>query len=190
MLVLLKKVYSKLQFMYSLRKNISKCSTFVELVTVDSGNLFLRGADIHDLQQIESIYRRLNGIAFSVHNKKLLKNCPRKLLVIAEKEIAGQKQIVGMDLFYMNPRDFKEQTIHEGFIGVLPEHEGQGIATKMRKYAMAHFHLAGFSGISTRISKNNKGSLHSAEKLGFKLREHYFDTVMQEERYYLVLRFE
>ena len=91
-----------------------------------------------------------------------------------------------MHLFYMNPRDFKENTVHEGFIGVLPEYEGQGIATQMRKVAKQHFKQAGFSGISSRISKENLGSLHSAKKIGFEPVEEYFDNNMKEERYYLI----
>lgn len=153
------------------------------------GDCAFRGATENDLEQLMPIYKKLNGIELSTNNIKLLKYCSKKLVVIAEKEIDGRKKIVGMDLFYMNPRDFKESTIHEGFIGVLPEYEGQGIATQMRKYAIAYYNQAGFTGISTRISKKNFGSLRSAEKLGFKPIEEYYDEIMREERYYLVLSF-
>ncbi len=96
---------------------------------------------------------------------------------------------MGMDMFYLNPRDFQEDTIHEGFIGVLPDHEGQGIASQMRKQAIEHFKQNGFKGISTRISKTNFASLNSARKLGFKVVEKYFDAGMNECRYYLICTF-
>lgn len=59
----------------------------------------------------------------------------------------------------------------------------------MRKHAIEHFKKAGFNGISTRISINNIRSLKSAEKLGFKVFKQYFDSEMNEERYYLICNF-
>lgn len=95
-------------------------------------------------------------------------------------------KVMGIDMFYFNPRDFNENTVHEGFIGVLSEYQGQGIATIMRKQAIKHFKENRLAGISTRISKNNLGSLYSAEKLGFKPVDEYYDEAMDEQRYYLV----
>lgn len=152
----------------------------------NESGLILRGAGYSDLKQIRIIYKNLNGSDFSRSNKILLKYCEKKLIIVAEKRIKDELVIVGMDMFYLNPRDFKESTVHEGFIGVLPEFEGQGIATKMRKYAMEHFKNAGFYGISSRISKNNLGSLNSAKKLGFEPVEQYTDPVTGLERYYLI----
>lgn len=189
-MIFLIRVRSKLISILNLFKLIIKFKNFGIINQVKFNNfLTLRGASINDLEQLMPIYKKLNGMELSTNNIKLLKYCSKKLIVIAEKEIDGRKKIVGMDLFYMNPRDFNEATIHEGFIGVLPEYEGQGIATQMRKHAITHFNQAGFTGISTRISKNNIGSLRSAEKLGFKPIEEYYDEIMREERYYLILSF-
>lgn len=189
-MIFLIRVRSKLISILNLFKLIIKFKNFGIINQVKVNNfLTFRGASINDLEQLMLIYKKLNGIELSTNNIKLLKYCSKKLVVIAEKEIDGRKKIVGMDLFYMNPRDFKESTMHEGFIGVLPEHEGQGVATQMRKHAIDHFKKVGFKGISTRISKSNIGSLRSAKKLGFKPVEEYCDKVMQEERYYLILYF-
>lgn len=57
---------------------------------------------------------------------------------------SNNNQIIGMDMFYFNPRDLNENTVHEGFIGVLPEYQGQGIATIMRQQAIKHFRLFAF----------------------------------------------
>lgn len=189
MIRVLRKIFNKVVSIFNLQKNISKCYEIEEMDETKVSDLVFRGATINDLGQLMPIYKKLNYIELSTNNIKLLKYCSKKLVVIAEKEIDGRKKIIGMDLFYMNPRDFNEATIHEGFIGVLPEYEGMGIATQMRKHAIAHFNREGFKGISTRISKNNIGSLRSSEKLGFKVVEEYYDKVMQEERYYLVLNF-
>ena len=89
----------------------------------------------------------------------------------------------------MNKKDIKENTIHEGFIGVVPEASGRGIATKMRQMAIQHFKLAGFSGISTRISLNNSASLMSAKKIGFQPVEEYQEPSTGEKRYYMICNF-
>ena len=94
--------------------------------------------------------------------------------------------IVGMNMYYFNPRDVREKTIHEGFIGVIPEMNGRGIATTMRLHAKQHFARAGLAGISTRISVANKSSLSSAEKVGFVPIEKYIDVHSGDLRYYMV----
>lgn len=186
---ILKKIMGKISSLYNLKRNVNNFCKIHTIIELRDKDLKFRGADMNDLSQINSIYKELNGNKLSSNNIKLLKYCAKKLVIIAEKEINGREKIIGIDLYYMNPRDFQESTVHEGFIGVLPEHEGQGVATQMRKHAIDHFKKVGFKGISTRISKSNIGSLRSAKKLGFKPVEEYCDKVMQEERYYLILHF-
>lgn len=95
-----------------------------------------------------------------------------------------------MNMYYFNSRDVKENTIHEGFIGVTAEAAGQGIATQMRKIAKTHFSLLEIKGISTRISINNVASLRSAQKIGFEPVEQYCDPHTHEERYYMICKLE
>jgi len=150
---------------------------------------FYTPASFRDLAEIESIYFELNGTLFSkLQRISLLLNVKKCLLIVKIKE-KGLEKIVGMNFYYINKKDFKEKTIHEGFIGVLPAYEGQGLATEMRKIAILHFAKAGFMGISTRVSKGNLGSLRSAEKLGFLPTEEYFDSKVDEVRYYMVCKF-
>jgi len=182
------KIIEKINFIYNLKKNISKFHTVKRIIELESKGLKFRGAGVNDLPEIKQLYKDLSGNELSGRNIKLLKYCAEKLVIIAEKEINESKKFIGMDLYYMNPRDFQDFTVHEGFIGVLPEYEGQGIATQMRKHAIAHFKKAGFKGISTRISKSNIGSLRSAEKLGFKPVEEYFDSLKNEHRYYMLCK--
>jgi GNAT superfamily N-acetyltransferase len=136
---------------------------------------------------MKNIYLKLNNSKLTRSQLRLYNRLGNRIMIIASR--SGQDgciQEIAMNMFYLNPRDFKESTIHEGFIGVLPEFEGKGIASQMRKVAINHFKQAGFAGISSRISKSNLASLRSAKKLGFKPVEEYFDDVMNEERYYLV----
>jgi len=181
-------VLKKIKSLALKKKNLFEaCSKLNKFSIIDSNvysDLVIRGYKPLDEEEVSKIYIQLNGIGFSKYHRDLYKLAGDKILLLAAD--MKTNKIVGMDMFYFNSRDFKENTIHEGFIGVLPEFEGQGIATKMRQEAINHFRRNGLSGISTRISKNNLGSLRSAEKLGFKPVEQYYDEQMQEERYYMI----
>ncbi len=190
MLRLLRIINSKFEGVLFFYRNFSACRGFDAIQRSEAQGLILRGADIQDFESIEDIYKKLNGVGLYPYNKWLLRCCPKKLIIVLEKEIKGKNHIIGMNLFYMNARDCKEKTVHEGFIGVMPEYERQGMATRMRKHAIAHFVGVGSRGISTRISKNNISSLRSAEKVGFQPVEEYFDPNVGEYRYYLICCFE
>lgn len=157
----------------------------------ESLGLVFRGYSEVDADSISRIYTGLNdGAAFSTMQRSLYGRIGKRCLFVAELvDEAGAPKIVGMNMYYFNERDIKEHTIHEGFIGVDAEFNGRGIATKMRQMAIQHFKLAGFSGISTRISLDNFGSLKSAQKLGFLPCEEYRDAVTGEKRYYMICKF-
>ncbi|EPJ1914332.1 GNAT family N-acetyltransferase [Vibrio cholerae] len=190
MCTFLMKIIRRLNALLNYKRTKKKCNQLVPVKKFETENYILRGADIKDFERLKVIYSQFNNYDLSKLNMGLFKRQSEKLILVSEIINGSESNIVGMNLFYFNPRDFKEGTIHEGFIGVLPEFEGRGLATAMRKHAIAHFRLSGLSGISTRISKNNISSLRSAEKLGFKPIEEYFDPVIQEDRYYLVYNFE
>lgn len=108
------------------------------------------------------------------------------MLGVVRKNSNAFSRIVAIDMYYFNRRDLREGTIHEGFVGVELGFEGKGVATMMRRLALEHFTTSGLSGVSSRISLNNKGSLRSAENLGFKSVEKYYDDVLKEWRGYFV----
>lgn len=187
MLRILKKIKSYLSSKKSYRLTQAKLKNFTDIELSEKENIIVRSYNAVDEKSVGSLYEQLNKIIFSRTHKALYKTFGSKLLFVASD--SKNNQIVGIDMFYFNPRDFNENTVHEGFIGVLPEYQGQGIATIMRQQAIKHFKKNGLAGISTRISNNNLGSLYSAEKLGFKPVEEYYDEAMGEERYYLVCKF-
>lgn len=184
---LFKKLVNKLRATLVLKKTKNRFKKINKISSVESDGYIVRGAKSKDLKEIAPVYEQLNGMKLSRSNMYLLSSCEENLIFIALLNEAGQEpKVIGMNMYYINPRDFKEGTIHEGFVGVLPEYEGKGIATSMRKQAIEYFGKAGFKGISSRVSTNNLGSLRSAEKLGFKPVETYFDEILQEERHYLI----
>lgn len=149
--------------------------------------LTFRSYQKDDARQVSKIYAALNNGAKFIGLRKWLYNLvgPRLMLVAVSAGDSGDV-LVGMNMYYFNPRDVREKTIHEGFIGVVPEMNGRGIATTMRLHAKQHFTRAGLDGISTRISLTNTSSLTSAEKVGFVSVEKYLDSHNGELRYYMV----
>lgn len=158
----------------------------------EADDLVFRGYVDADFDSISEIYSNLNGASvFSGAQRYLYRRIGNGWLFVAEKKcVHGTPRIVGMNMYYLNKRDIQENTVHEGFVGVLPEAAGRGVATKMREMAIQHFKSAGFSGVSTRVSSNNMASIASAKKIGFKQVEEYIDPSLNELRYYMVCKFE
>lgn len=169
-----------LQNLYCARKVNVFSSTTINSVS-------FRGYQRGDARQISKIYAALNnGATFSGLRKWLYDLFGSRLMLVAVSSGDSGDVLVGMNMYYFNPRDIREKTIHEGFIGVVPEMNGRGIATTMRLHAKQHFARAGFDGISTRISLQNTSSLASAEKVGFVPLEKYVDQGNGELRCYMV----
>lgn len=164
--------------------NTVKLLAILKMPLYDYDTYIIRGCRYSELKEAEGLYRKLNGRYFSNIQKIILKLFSKKNLIVTIDK--STNKIIALNFYYLNHRDFIENTIHGGFIGVLPQYEGQGIATNMRKLAKSHFEKVGFTGISSRISKNNIASLKTAKKVGFIPVEDYFDTVMNEDRYYLI----
>ena len=189
--MMLAQVKLKLGGLLFAARNLGAACKFVDFKSEEVDGLRFRGYSAADAKVISEIYRDLNdGAVFSRIQRGLYSHIGRRCLLVAErKDAVGASKIVGMNMYYLNKRDFQENTIHEGFIGVVPEAGGQGIATKMRQIAIRHFKAAGFSGISTRISLNNTASLVSAKKIGFQPVEEYQEPSTGEQRYYMVCKF-
>ena len=172
-------------------RNLSMVHRLNGIEKKEIDELIFRGYLEADADLISKIYRQLNdGAIFSQMQRWLYGRIgTRCLFVVEQRDALGASKIIGINIYYLNKRDIHEDTIHEGFIGVLPEAGGRGIATNMRKMAIEHFKSAGFFGISTRISLNNSASLVSAKKIGFQIVEKYQEPLTGEQRYYMVFRF-
>lgn len=182
---------SKLGALFFYIRNISAARRISEIRRVMVGDFLFRGYSRADADAVAKIYEQLNdGAAFSMMHRMLFRFIGKRCLFVVEKKYCdGASEIVGINVYYLNKRDIQEHTVHEGFIGVIPEAGGLGIATKMRKMAIAHFKASGFSGISTRISLDNAASLKSAKNIGFQPVEKYVDRSTGEQRYYMICKF-
>ena len=189
--IIFKKIKSKLAMILFYARNIIAASRISEINNTEIDDFLFRGYSSLDEDVVAKIYHQLNdGAVFSPMQRRLYHRIGRRcLFVVEQRERVGSSKIVGMNIYYMNKKDIKENTIHEGFIGVVPEASGRGVATKMRQLAIQHFKLAGFSGVSTRISLNNSASLMSAKKIGFEPVEEYQEPSTGEKRYYMICNF-
>jgi len=184
----MKKIKSLLNVVFFLSLNILCFFKVKKIISSVEGTIQISGLKRDKLQAVLNIYAHFNKqTKMSLVNKLVLILFGNRICFIAEDLI--KKEIIAINFFYFNMRDIYEKSIHEGFIGVIDAHQGKGIATKMRKYALQHLSTSNFQGVSTRISKNNFASFNSAKKLGFEVKEEYFDIFSKEERAYLKCNF-
>ena len=167
-------------------KSVRRVKNTLRISEVEKDGIVYRGFHSKDMSAVRLLIKQINnGVGFD-SRRLLYQLVGSKLIIVAVSLDQGQSKVVGIDLFYFNPRDFKDGTVHEGFVGVDPDYQGRGIASEMRKRAISHFSQADIKGISTRISLNNNPSLTSALKLGFQPVETYKDQVTGEDRHYLI----
>lgn len=172
----------------SLLKELQASFTYTSVPNEVSGAVLIRGFRLWDLRQLRQLYLNLNPEG-SLSLPRFLWGVIgyRRLLIVAEETQTGS--VVGLDLYYFNPRDLRESTVHEGFVGVVPGYRGLGLATKMRVTAKQHFQRNGVTGISTRIAQDNKASLISALKLGFEIVETNHSAA-KGDNHYMVCKLE
>ena len=178
-----------IQNLYFIMYNIHRCRS---LRWIPSHDIDLRYNIIpcigQSLQTVEAVYSMLSDdMALSKRNRMLFMVCGRKLVFVLYDKVA--EKIIGVEFYYFNKRDINENTIHQGFRGILPEYQGKGLGTALTQYAYDIFSKTSLKGMSTRVSCNNLSSLISNKKIGFEPVEKYFDSSMNEERYYMICKF-
>lgn len=144
--------------------------------------ILLRGLEATELCTIQKIcasagYPR----ALSLHRRILYFLLGRKLALVAEDP---DGTLVGVVLYYFNPRDIEERTIHEGLICVIPSRQGQGIGKAMRTYALQHFDARHGLGMSSIVAVDNLRSLRPLLSMGFVVRKPSASAIA-DEPYYL-----
>ena len=125
------------------RKIVRRILKNIDIVPFLIRNIYM-SSSLHTFQEeIEDgiIYRGLKQIDFKAirHHYSLLPNgrslrwsrmvlyriAGEKLVIVGEEESTGQ--IIGIQMFYFNKRDIKENTIHSTYTGILPERQGKGL---------------------------------------------------------------
>jgi len=174
-----------------LGRNLIHARSISVIQQIQQDGLLIRGIKPSEVGMIDNLYAQLHEGSRLTLTRKLLYRLLGSRLCVAAFDIEGvaksngKLRLLGFNMFYFNPRDIKDHTIHSGFIGVAPEASGRGIATAMRHHVFQHFAINGIGGISSRISANNLASMAVAKKIGLKPVEEYWDDATGERRYYL-----
>lgn len=172
-----------------LGRNISRAARFTPLPQATQEGVVYQGLTHHWVDDAKRLCVDLrNGRRWGVGRSLLLRVLGKKLVIIAVSQ-EDSSRLLGVNVYYIERRDVGQRTIHEGFIGVVPEGRGRGISMAMRRHAIEHFKTARLSGITTRISQSNQASMAGARKVGFEPLEEYVDGDRAETRYYLMCRF-
>lgn len=156
------------------------------IVETKLNDFYLGSLSKNSFKEGMKIYSSLNGNKSISRTMTLLCRLTKGRMIFALKDLNGK--IIGIHVFYFNQRDLREKTVHEGFIGIDKEYRGAGLAKLMRVSALSHFQNTGLIGISSRISKNNLGSLKSAKNVGFKVISEYIEASTKEHRYYMICK--
>lgn len=182
----IKKAYKAFLFIIKNIHHFSRSKNISKIIVND--RVIIDGTSRKQLNAVLAIYSNFNKFSlFTIIISIIYFFCSRKVCFFV-KDVAKNK-IIGCELYYLNERDIVENTVHQGFRGILREWQGKGIGTMLTSHAISHFRECGFDGISSRVSLNNIPSLKSNMNLGFKPVEKYFDKKMKEEQYYLVRPF-
>lgn len=181
----LRTLFSSVRFLIVNLKAFAALPRFCELDL--PGGMIFRGCKQSDVRAVVALRKQLDGHTFSWVTRMLLRAIPGKCCVVISNRHGG---LNALSLFYFNERDILDVTVHEGFIGVSPEHAGKGLATGIRRLATDHFSKAGvLRGISSRITLSNSASVSSGGKAGYELLDIYRDELTGEERGYFIKRF-
>lgn len=147
------------------------------------GTLRLCGMRPTFLPQVDALYHAFaDGRHLEPAMWCMLRLLGRRLCVTA---VDPADRVVAVGIYYFNARDLREGSIHGGYSAVIAEAQRRGIGTAMRRHALKHFARCGLRGVSARITMTNTGSRKIAERLGFEVRDHYFDEAMGQRRAYL-----
>lgn len=188
--MILRKLKSILRVGLFLYWNISRAINIEHISPVSKDGIIYRGVKRNEFTKAEVLYQSFHeGKGFSWDKKIIYRIFSEKMIVVAVCEENNSQKFVGINIYYFNRRDVLEGTIHEGFIGVLPNFGGRGIATNLGVLSKQHFSTNGLKGLSSRVSLDNPASLQSRSKIGYKPVEKYYDSNLGVDRFYLVCEF-
>ncbi|QIB52617.1 hypothetical protein [Pseudomonas sp. OIL-1] len=146
-----------------------------------------RGMHRSELTSINNLYVLMNGGSnIALARRFVYWLVGNKIVIVVSKKEQGEEKIIGLNMFYFNKKDVRQNTIHDGFVGIEHSFQGLGIGSRLRRKGVVNFGGTYLSGISSRIDVDNKASLAVTLKVGAEPVEQYTDPVTGAERYYLI----
>lgn len=184
---MIKKLLSILTFVMN---NLMKYIHFSKMKIERNNKIVIQGFKRKYRKQVEAIYHENTGCHFTIKNKMQLYLFGSAFCAVAIMEESGIRKVIGFALFYFNPRDMKENTIHLGHIGVAGDYQGKKIGNLLLPACIENFAKSKqLDGISSRVAKDNIASCQLHKKYGFQEIETNVDDDGKNEQYYLICRF-
>ena len=152
------------------------------------GSVVITGLDSECYRNAVLLFEAFNSSGHMGWSKRILYRIYGNRLVLVARDAEGV--ILGAAFYYFNQRDIEDRTVHAAFSVVEPAVRGKGLVTEIRRHGIRHFKMNGFSGVSSRVSEENRASLAANIKLGFVSRDVYKDPVTGAVRHYLVCEFD
>lgn len=149
-----------------LARNLSEARSIRPLPATRSGVIEVGSSHSSDFGSVCSLYEELTHSRLNLNLRLLLKTRIAALCVVAR-----DPQIVGINIYYFKGPEDMKGAIHEGFIGVHPNHRGKGLSSLLREQAAAMYRAAGIEWITTKISQDNTPSLVGAQRCGFEIQQ-------------------
>lgn len=132
-------------------------------VRVEDGFTF-KPADASLLPQIEKLHLQLFRKGLLGWLRWVYRfRAPELISVI----VNDKGELVGYDAFMFNTAEAGECIIHELYVGIAPEYQGQGLAVKLRRYSKDCYDHGVLRAVSTLASLDDIKALRTAQKAGF-----------------------
>lgn len=129
-------------------------------------SFFIRGCRKSDLKRFAAVHEKLRG------GRKLSGWRQFVYFFVGDRLVClvrgGKGEVVGFVMYYFKGKaDARRSSIHEAFIGVLPEYQGKGLGTHIRSTMVDCFQRSNINRVTSDIDRGNTASIKSAERAGF-----------------------
>jgi ribosomal protein S18 acetylase RimI-like enzyme len=146
-------------------RNLWHSRTLEDMPEARLADISIRGMKPSEMPSVDQLQHQLrNGKRWNRWRRLLYRMRGRRLVAVA---VDHQQELLGFQMFYFRQGECGQRIIHSAFTGVKPEHQGDGIGTRIRIQALRCFMKAGLAGASMYVREDNKCSMLSAERAGY-----------------------
>lgn len=171
----LKKAFALWRMNMKMSKNLRQND---EVYKID--NFTFKNASPKYLHKIEALHLQLFRQPFFNWLRFIYRFRVQELgsIIVDEKD-----RVIAYDLFMFNESEYKDNILHELYVGVAPSYQGQGLATRLRKFSVDKYNYGRLNALSTVAAEYDIKALRSAQKAGFSIAK----KSLKPPAHYLVL---
>ncbi|MBQ9273326.1 MAG: GNAT family N-acetyltransferase [Succinivibrio sp.] len=131
---------------------------------VTDGDFTFKPGENRYLKQIEALHLQVFREPLPRWLVWLYRFRARQLIGLA---LDGEDKVACYNLFMFQEVEYGEDIIHELYVAVAPQYQGQGLATKLRCYSLEAYDNGRLNGVSTLAHHTDIKALRSAQKAGY-----------------------